>query len=50
VGDVVGLVRSFQRMFEELISHLDRDEAREPTPPKGPACALVGTGSIHREL
>ena len=37
-------------MLEALISHLDRDEAREPEPPKGPPRAPVGTGSIHREL
>jgi hypothetical protein len=36
VGDVVGLMRSFQRMSEALIIHLDRDEAREPIPPEGP--------------
>jgi hypothetical protein len=28
VADVVGMMRSFQRMFEVLISRLDRDEAR----------------------
>jgi hypothetical protein len=50
VGDVVGLMRSFQQMFEELISHLDRDEARALTPLEGPPGAPVGTGSIHREL
>jgi hypothetical protein len=50
VGDVVGLMRSFQWMSEALISHLDRDEARAPTPPEGPPCAPVGTGSIHHEL
>jgi hypothetical protein len=50
VGDVVGLMRSFQRMSEALISHLDRDEARVPVPPEGPQCAPAGTGSIHREL
>jgi hypothetical protein len=50
VGDVVGLMRSFQRMSEALISRLDRDEARAPTPPEGPPRALVGTGSIHHEL
>jgi hypothetical protein len=37
-------------MSEALISCLDRDEARAPAPPEGPPCALVGTGSIHREL
>jgi hypothetical protein len=50
VGDVVGLMRSFQRMSEALISHLDRDEARAPIPPEGPPCAPASTGSIHREL
>jgi hypothetical protein len=50
VGDVVGLMRSFQCMSEALISHLDRDEARASTPPEGPLRTLVGTGSIHREL
>jgi hypothetical protein len=32
VGDVVGMMRSFQRMSEALISRLDRDEARAPAP------------------
>jgi hypothetical protein len=50
VGDVVGLMRSFQWMSEALINHLDRDEARATTPPEGPPCALVGTGSIHRKF
>jgi hypothetical protein len=50
VGDVVGMMRSFQRMSEALISHLDRDEARAPTPAEVPPRAPVGTGSIHREL
>jgi hypothetical protein len=36
VGDVVGMMRSFQRMSEALISHLDRDEARAPAPPEVP--------------
>jgi hypothetical protein len=30
VGDVIGMMRSFQRMFKALISRLDRDEARAP--------------------
>jgi hypothetical protein len=30
VGDVVRMMRSFQRMSEALISRLDRDEARAP--------------------
>jgi hypothetical protein len=50
VGDVVGLMRSFQRMFEEPIIHLDRDEARALTPPEDPLRALVGTSRIHHEL
>jgi hypothetical protein len=48
--NVVGLMRSFQRMSEALINRLDRDEARALTPPKGPPHALVDTGSIHCEL
>jgi hypothetical protein len=32
VGDVVGLMRSFQWMSEALIICLDRDEARALTP------------------
>jgi hypothetical protein len=50
VVDVVGMMRSFQCMSEVLISRLDRDEARAPTPaevlPRTPAV----TGSIHHEL
>jgi hypothetical protein len=37
-------------MSEVLISRLDRDEAKVPTPTKVPPCAPVVTGSIHREL
>jgi hypothetical protein len=37
-------------MSKALINCLDKDEAREPTPPKCPPRAPVGTGSIHREL
>jgi hypothetical protein len=41
VGDVVGMMRSFQRMSEALISRLDRDEARASAPaevpPRAPA-------------
>jgi hypothetical protein len=50
VADVVGIMRSFQHMFEALINCLDIDEARASTPPEGPLNALVGTGSIHHEL
>jgi hypothetical protein len=32
VGDVVGMMRSFQCMSEALISRLDRDEARHRHP------------------
>jgi hypothetical protein len=34
VGDVIGMMRSFQRMSEALISRLDRDEARASAPPE----------------
>jgi hypothetical protein len=50
MGDVVGLMRSFQQMSEALISCLYRNEARASTPPEGPLRAPVDTGSIHREL
>jgi hypothetical protein len=50
VGDVVGMMRSFQRMSEALISRLDRDEARAPAPAEVPPRAPAVTGSIHREL
>ena len=47
---VVGMMRSFQRMSEALISRLDRDEARAPAPAEVPPHAPAVTGSIHREL
>jgi hypothetical protein len=50
VADVMGMMRSFQRMSEALISRLDRDEARAPTPAEVPPRAPAVTGSIHREL
>jgi hypothetical protein len=50
VGDVVGMMRSFQRMSKALISCLNRDEARASTPTEVPPCAPTITGSIHREL
>jgi hypothetical protein len=50
VGDVVGLMRSFQRMLEALISRLDRDEARELMTPEGPPHAPTDTGIIHRDV
>jgi hypothetical protein len=50
VGDVVGMMRSFQWMSEALISRLDRDEARASAPTEVPPRAPTVTGSIHREL
>jgi hypothetical protein len=50
VVDVVGMMRSFQCMSEVLISRLDRDEARAPTPAEVPPRTPAVTGSIHREL
>jgi hypothetical protein len=50
VGDVVGLMRSFQRMSEALIGRLDKKEARVLTPPEGPPCAPFDTCRIHCEL
>jgi len=50
VGDVVGLMRSFHRMSEALISRMDRDEAKALVPPEVLPCALADTGSVHWEL
>jgi hypothetical protein len=50
VGDVIGMMRSFQCMSEALISRLDRDEARAPAPLEVLPRAPTVTGSIHREL
>jgi hypothetical protein len=50
VGDVVSMMRSFQRMSEELINHLDRDEGIVSVPNEGSQCALTGSCSMHREL
>jgi hypothetical protein len=47
VGDVMGMMRSFQHMSEALISRLDRDEARAPAPPEVPPRAPAVTGSFH---
>jgi hypothetical protein len=37
-------------MYEALITHLDRDEARASAPAEVPPHAPSVTGSIHREL
>jgi hypothetical protein len=50
VGDVVRLMRSFQRMSKALIICLDRDEDRALEPPDDPPHAPASTCSIHREL
>jgi hypothetical protein len=50
VDDVIGMMRSFQRMSEALISQLDRDEAKASGPTEVPPCSLAVIGSIHREL
>ena len=50
VGDVIGMMRSFQRMSEALINRLDRKEARASAPAEVPLHASTVTGSIHHEL
>jgi hypothetical protein len=50
VGDVVGMMRSFQRMSEVLINHLDKDEDKAFVPNEGSQCTPDGSSSIHREL
>jgi hypothetical protein len=44
------MMRSFQRLFEALISRLDREEARAPAPPEVLSCAPAATGGFHHEL
>jgi hypothetical protein len=47
VGDVVGLMRLFQRMDEALINRLDRYEDRALTPLEGPPHTPAGTGRVY---
>jgi hypothetical protein len=50
VSDAIGMMRSFHRMSEALISRLDRDEARASAPPEVLPCAPAVIGSVHREF
>ena len=50
VGDVVSMMRSFQRMSKALINHLDRDEGRAYVTNEGSQRAPNSSSSIHREL
>jgi hypothetical protein len=50
MGDVVGMMRSFQRMSKALINCLDRDDGRESVFNEGSQCAPNGSSSIHIEL
>jgi len=50
VGDVMGMMRYFQRMLEALINCLDRDEGREYVPNEGSQHLPLFSGSVHREL
>jgi hypothetical protein len=50
VGDVVGMMRSFQRMLEALINCLDRDDGRTYVSNEGSQNALAGSSSIHIKL
>jgi hypothetical protein len=47
VGDVVSMMRSFERMPEVLINHLDRDEGRASIPNEGSQRDPAGSSSIH---
>jgi hypothetical protein len=49
VGDVVGMMRSFQRMLEALISCLDQDEGRASVPIEGSQHTPAGSSSVHKE-
>jgi hypothetical protein len=50
VGDVVGMMRFFQRMLEELIIPLDQDERRTYVPNDGSQCPPLVSSSVHKEL
>jgi hypothetical protein len=50
VGDVVGMMISFQRMSEALINQLDRDEGRTFVPNEVSQCDPAGSCSMHKEL
>jgi len=50
VGDVMCMMRSFQRMLEALINLLDHDDGRGFEPIDGSQRPPVVSGSVHREL
>jgi hypothetical protein len=50
VGDVVGMMRSFQRISKGLIDYLDQVEARAFVPNEGSEHASTGSSNLHREL
>jgi hypothetical protein len=50
VGDVVGMMRFFQRMSEALINCLDRDEGTTSVLNEVSQHAPIGSSSIHKEL
>jgi hypothetical protein len=50
VGIVVGMMRSFQRMSEELIIRIDWDEDRTFVPNQGSQRTPCGSSTIHIEL
>jgi hypothetical protein len=47
VTDVVGMMKSFQRMLETLINHLGTDEGIASVPNEGSQCEPIGSSSIH---
>ena len=47
VGDVVGMMRSFQCISEAMINRLDRDEARAPAPAGVLSRAPAIAGNFH---
>jgi hypothetical protein len=50
MGEVVEMMRSFQRMLEALISHLDLEEGRMYVPIEGSQHLLVVSSSVLKEL
>jgi hypothetical protein len=50
MGDIMGMMRYFQRMNEVLINQLDHDQGREFVPNEGSQFPPVVSSSVHREL
>ena len=50
MGDVVGMMRSLQRMSDALINRLDWDEGKEFVHNEGLQIPPIVGSSVHREI